>query len=268
MVRDLFSATNFYKQILGLHILEKTPIIVKFTTNEQDAILTIEETIVPNNHGPNAPCLYHMAFLVPSKKELGAVFNHIRSSGYPFSGASDHLVSEALYLNDVDGNGIEIYYDRSPKTWNWQNSQVEMTIGPLDITSLVASAGQTVWGGMPIGTVMGHIHLSVANLAESETFYVQGLGFDIVNRYGTQALFISSKGYHHHIALNIWGHPSSIERDEHTLGLKNYSIVYPSEEARRIVVYRLKEMGVSVLELNGYVSAIDPSGIDVQLFVG
>lgn len=268
MVKDLSSATNFYKHILGLHILEKTPSIVKFTTNRQDAILTIEETIAPKNHVPNAAGLYHMAFLVPSKEELGSVFNHIRSSGYPFSGASDHMVSEALYLNDVDGNGIEIYYDRSPEVWNWQNSQVEMTIDPLDIKSLMASAGQTVWSGMPIETVMGHVHLSVANLAEAEAFYVHGLGFDIVNRYGTQALFISSNGYHHHIALNIWGHPSSIERDEHTLGLKNYSIVYPNEEAREVVVLRLKEMGVSVSELNGYVSAIDPSGIDVQLFVG
>ena len=268
MVKDLSSAINFYEHILGLHMLEQTSSVVKFTANRQDAILTIEETIVPKDHVPNAAGLYHMAFLVPSKEELGSVFNHIRSSGYPFSGASDHMVSEALYLNDMDGNGIEIYYDRSPEVWNWQNSEVEMTIDPLDIKSLMASAEQTVWSGMPIGTVMGHIHLSVTNLAEAESFYVQGLGFDIVNRYGTQALFISSNGYHHHIALNIWGHPSSIERDEHTLGLKNYSIVYPSEEAREVVVLRLKEMDVSVSELNGYVSAIDPSGIDVQLFVG
>lgn len=268
MVKNLSSATNFYEQILGLHILEQTSSVVNFTANRQDAILTIEETIVPKNHVPKAAGLYHMAFLVPSKEQLGSVFNHIRSSGYPFSGASDHMVSEALYLNDVDGNGIEIYYDRSPETWNWQNSQVEMTIDPLDIKSLVASAEQSEWKGMPIGTVMGHVHLNVANLAEAESFYVQGLGFDIVNRYGTQALFISSNNYHHHIALNTWGQQSSIKRNEQTLGLKSFSIVYPSEKVRQDVVTQLANIGSTILNEDDYLTVIDPSGIEIQLFIG
>ena len=114
---------------------------------------------------------------------------------------------------------------------------------------------------------MGHIHLRVANLAEAETFYVQGLGFDIVNRYGTQAMFISSNGYHHHIALNIWGRPNPIERNENTLGLKSYSIIYPSEESRQKVVGQLKEIGATVLIQNDYICAIDPSGIEVQLLI-
>ncbi|MET0786207.1 MAG: glyoxalase, partial [Paenisporosarcina sp.] len=94
-----------------------------------------------------------------------------------------------------------------------------------------------------------------------------GLGFEIVNRYGTQALFISSNGYHHHIALNVWGRPNPIERDDSTLGLKSYSIVYPSEEARQKVVAQLKEIGATVSVQSDYVSAIDPSGIEVQLFI-
>ena len=267
-VEDLSRSTIFYENILGLRILNQTPFIVNFTANRQDAILTIEQSNGEKNVVSNAAGLYHMAFLVPSKKELGTVFNHIHSSGYPFSGASDHKVSEALYLNDVEGNGIEIYYDRSPDQWNWQNGDVEMTVDPLDIESLVASAEHTTWNGMPAGTVMGHIHLRVANLAEAEKFYVQGLGFEIVNRYGTQAMFISSNGYHHHIALNVWGRPNTIERDNRTLGLKSYSIVYPSDEARQKVVGQLKEIGVTVLEKNDFVSAIDPSGIEVQMFIG
>jgi len=266
-VADLSRSTIFYENILGLRILNQTPAMVNFTANGQDAILTIEQSSGENNLVPNATGLYHMAFLVPSKQELGTVFNHIHSFGYPFSGASDHKVSEALYLNDVDGNGIEIYYDRSPDQWNWQNGDVEMTVDPLDIESLVSSAGQTTWSGIPAGTVMGHIHLRVANLAKAETFYVQGLGFDIVNRYGTQAMFISSNGYHHHIALNIWGRPNPIERNENTLGLKSYSIIYPSEESRQKVVGQLKEIGATVLIQNDYICAIDPSGIEVQLLI-
>lgn len=266
-VADLSRSTIFYENILGLRILDQTKSIVSFTTNGQDAILTIEQPIEVSNHPVNAAGLYHMAFLLPSKKDLGVIFNHIRSTGYPFSGASDHMVSEALYLNDIDGNGIELYYDRSPDMWKWQRDMVEMTIDPLDIQSLVASAEQTPFNGMPEGTLMGHVHLRVADLDEAETFYVKGLGFDVVNRYGTQALFISSNGYHHHIALNTWGHPSSIKRTEQTLGMKSFSIVYPSEEARQKVVAQLKEIGTTVSVQSDYVSAIDPSGIEVQLFI-
>ncbi|WP_342542308.1 VOC family protein [Paenisporosarcina sp. FSL H8-0542] len=266
-VADLSRSTIFYENILGLRILVQTKSIVSFTTNGQDAILTIEQPIEVSNHPTNAAGLYHMALLLPSKKELGIVFNHIRSTGYPFSGASDHMVSEALYLNDIDGNGIELYYDRSPDVWKWQRDMVEMTIDPLDIQSLVASAEQTPFNGMPEGTVMGHVHLRVADLDEAETFYVKGLGFDVVNRYGTQALFISSNGYHHHIALNTWGNPSSIKRTEQTLGMKSFSIVYPSEEARQKVVAQLKEIGATVSVQSDYVSVIDPSGIEVQLFI-
>ncbi|MDX1806389.1 MAG: VOC family protein [Paenisporosarcina sp.] len=267
-VADLSRSTIFYENIIGLRILNQTPSIVNFTANGQDALLTIEQSTGENNPVSNAAGLYHMAFLVPTKKELGTVFSHIHSSGYPFSGASDHKVSEALYLNDLDGNGIEIYYDRSPDQWNWQNGDVEMTVDPLNIESLVASAEEAIWSGIPAGTVMGHVHLRVANLAEAETFYVQGLGFDIVNRYGTQAMFISSNGYHHHIALNVWGRPNAIDRNEHTLGLKSYSIVYPSDEARQKVVGQLQGIGVTVSIQKDFVSAIDPSGIVVQMFVG
>ena len=266
-VNDLSRSTIFYENILGLRILNQTPEMVNFTTNGQDTILTIEQSKANNNVMQNAAGLYHMAFLVPSKQELGTIFKHIHSSGYPFSGASDHKVSEALYLNDVDGNGIEIYYDRSPDQWNWQNGDVEMTVDPLDIDSLVESAVDTTFNGIPTATVMGHVHLRVVNLAEAETFYVQGLGFEAVNRYGSQALFISSNGYHHHIALNVWGNPKSIERDDSTLGLKSFSIVYPNNEARQKVVGQLQEIGATVSEKGDFVSAIDPSGVEVQLFI-
>ncbi|MET1014430.1 MAG: VOC family protein [Paenisporosarcina sp.] len=266
-VSDLEKSTAFYKNIIGLHISNKTQFTVDFSANKTDVLLTIEQPKENSIHVPGAAGLYHMALLLPSKEELGALFNHIRNTGYPFSGASDHKVSEALYLNDLDGNGIELYYDRRPETWNWQNQQVEMTVDPLDIEGLIASANQSEWAGISSGTVMGHVHLSVANLEIAEKFYVFGLGFDVVSRYGSQALFISSNGYHHHIALNTWGRPKSIDRNENTLGLHEFSIVYPSVEIRNKAVSRLREIGVAITEQNDLVQAIDPSGTKVLLIV-
>ncbi|WP_394191405.1 VOC family protein [Paenisporosarcina quisquiliarum] len=267
IVSDLTKSTAFYENIIGLHILNKTEDKVEFTANRSDVLLIIEQSQENNVHIPGSAGLYHLALLLPSKEELGALFNHIRNTGYPFSGASDHKVSEALYLNDLDGNGIELYYDRSPETWNWQNEQVEMTVDPLDIEGLIASATKAEWSGISSGTVMGHIHLSVSNLEKAEEFYVHALGFDIVSRYGSQATFISSNGYHHHIALNTWGRPKAIERNNHTLGLHEFSLVYPNLETRELVVNRLQDIDAVVTVKNNIVRAIDPSGAKVLLLV-
>ena len=264
-VKDLNLSLAFYQNVIGLQVLSQSSSTVVFTVNGKTPILTIEQPEHVEKQ-QNAAGLYHMAFLVPTRKDLGVIFTYLRGIGVPL-GSSDHAVSEALYLNDVDGNGIEIYYDRSPDTWNWQNSQVEMTVDPLDFARLVKDTEGMAWNGLPSGTVMGHVHLSVANLEEAATFYVTGLGFDVVCRYGGQALFISSNGYHHHIALNIWGHPQPANRTSNTLGLKSYSLVYPSKEARQTVVMQLKNIGATVIEQSDYVSTIDPSGIELQLYI-
>ena len=264
-VRDLNLSLAFYQNVIGLQVLSQSSSTVVFTVNGKTPILSIEQPELIEKQ-QNATGLYHMAFLVPTRKDLGVIFTYLRGIGVPL-GSSDHAVSEALYLNDVDGNGIEIYYDRSPDTWNWQNGEVEMTVDPLDFARLVKDTETMVWNGLPSGTVMGHVHLSVANLEEAATFYVQGLGFEVVCRYGGQALFISSNGYHHHIALNIWGHPQPANRTSNTLGLKSYSLVYPSDEARQKVVQQLKGIGATVTERMDHVSTIDPSGIELQLFI-
>jgi catechol 2,3-dioxygenase len=265
-VAELNRSLAFYQNIIGLKVLTQSNSTVVFTVNGETPILTIEQPELIVKQQPNAAGLYHMAFLVPTRKDLGVIFNYLRGIGFPL-GSSDHAVSEALYLNDVDGNGIEIYYDRSPDTWNWHNGEVEMTIDPLDFRNLVTGTEGMTWIGLPASTVMGHVHLRVANLPESETFYTKGLGFDVVNRYGSQALFISSNGYHHHIALNIWGHPQPADRVANTLGLKSYSLIYPNEAARHTVVQQLKEIGASVSVQSDYVSTIDPAGIELQLFI-
>lgn len=266
-VSDLNKSGEFYSEILGLRILNQNQFRIDFTVNDSDCLLTIEQPKDYRIPELNTPGLYHMAFLVPSKEDLADVFTHIQRSGYPLSGASDHKVSEALYLNDLDGNGIEIYYDRKPETWNWKNNQVEMTLDRLDIDNLLASASQKVWTGMSSGTIIGHVHLRVENLEKAEEFYVNALGFDIVSRFGSQATFISSKGYHHHIALNTWGRPKAINRKEHTLGLHAFTLVYPNQETRKLVVNRLQELGVDTIEDNDIFLTIDPSGTTILLCV-
>jgi len=265
-VRDLNHSLAFYTNIIGLKVLSQTTTSVVFTVNGETPILTIEQPEIIEKQQLNAAGLYHMAFLVPTRKDLGVISTYLRGIGVQF-GSSDHAVSEALYLNDVDGNGIEIYYDRSPLTWNWQNGEVEMTVDPLDFTQLVKDTESMVWNGLPSGTEMGHVHLRVANLEEAAKFYVEGLGFDVVCRYGGQALFISSNGYHHHIALNVWGQPQPANRANNTLGLTRYSLIYPSEEARQKVVHQLQAIGSEVTEKSGYLSTTDPSGIELQLYI-
>ncbi len=159
------------------------------TADGKTPLLIIEQ---PENVTPKEPRrsgLYHFALLLPERADLGNIIKHFVANNVPI-GASDHKVSEALYLSDPDGNGIEIYTDRNPSEWNWENGEVAMSTDPLDGESVVAeSAGQT-WDGLPAGTVMGHVHLHVANLPETEKFY-NALGFEIACHY-PGALFMST----------------------------------------------------------------------------
>lgn len=181
-------------------------------------------------------------------------------------GSSDHLVSEALYLEDPDGNGIEIYNDRDPSEWTWFEDEVAMTVDPLDFERLLknAVAGEK-WTGMPKETVMGHIHLHVSELEKTEQFYVEGLGFDVVNRYGGQALFLSTGKYHHHIAVNIWNGIGAPRPPESSVGLESYTLVFPNEEAINETIANLEKIGATVTEENGRLFTYDPSKNRIEL---
>lgn len=177
--------------------------------------------------------MYHFALLLPSRNDLARILRHFIQIRYPLQGASDHLVSEAIYLADPDGNGIEIYSDRPSAAWNWENGEVEMATVPLDAENLLAEGDGEAWTGLPSNTLMGHIHLHVSELQKTEEFYIQGLGFNIVNRYGRQALFISTGGYHHHIGLNTWNGVGAPAPLENSVGLKRFSLVLPNKETRK-----------------------------------
>ncbi|MFD2925199.1 VOC family protein [Halobacillus naozhouensis] len=265
-VQNLEASIKFYKEVLGFQILEQSERRASLTANGKRPLLTIEQ---PQPAGPkeaNRSGLYHFAILLPNRLELAKILKHFAEQNQQL-GASDHLVSEALYLNDPDGNGIEIYTDRESSTWNWQNNEVIMTVDPLDAEDILAELEGESWGGMPEGTVMGHIHLHVSELQKTEEFYNKGLGFDVVCRFGKQALFMSTGNYHHHIGLNTWAGVGAPASSEQSAGLKVFSLVFSSEEARQEVIEQVQRLGYEVKNEDGSFVTKDPSGNLIKLTV-
>lgn len=266
-VENLERSLKFYQDVLGFDILEQSISTVKLTSDGKTSILSLEQpdNVIPKQGRTTG--LYHFAILLPERTDLANIVIHLVNKGIKF-GSSDHLVSEALYLNDPDGNGIEIYIDREPSKWNWKGEEVGMTVDPLDFENLLTTVkpGEK-WQGMPEGTVMGHIHLHVSELRKTEEFYVKGLGFDVVNRYGVQALFLSAGKYHHHIGLNTWNGAGAPTPSLNSVGLESFTLILPNEEVRNHVVSNLKKIGANVMEVNHSFITYDPSGNKVELAV-
>ncbi|PLT35599.1 VOC family protein [Bacillus sp. V5-8f] len=267
-VADLDRSITFYKEIIGLRILQQSEKKAALTADGKTTLITIEqpENVTPVQ--PNRTGLYHLALLVPNRVDLSVVLRHLLETRYPLQGASDHLVSEAIYLADPDGNGIEIYRDRPSDEWEWDGSEVVMTTEPLQGQDLLAEGLGKEWNGLPSGTIMGHIHLQVSDLDLAEQFYCRGLGFDLVNsKYGQSARFVSSGGYHHHIGLNTWHSKGAQAAEPNSVGLKSFSVVLPTEEARSTAINQLRALGAQVTEENNEVFTKDPAGNLIQLEV-
>ncbi|SEI02135.1 catechol 2,3-dioxygenase [Halobacillus karajensis] len=266
-VQNLERSLHFYQEVIGLKVLKKTTNIAKLTADGENCILSLEgqENASPKQRGTTG--LYHFALLVPRRSDLANIVRHFRTKGIQM-GSSDHLVGEALYLNDPEGNGIEVYVDRNPSEWKWKNGEVAMTVDPLDFSDLLRTGNlEESWKGLPPGTIMGHIHLHVSQLEEAEEFYTRGLGFEVVNRFGEQAIFISAGDYHHHIGLNTWAGIGAPAPPINSVGLKSFTVILPDEEYRKNVVTRLEMMGATVTKENGVFMTADPSGNGIHLAV-
>ncbi|KAF0820002.1 Glyoxalase family protein [Bacillus sp. ZZV12-4809] len=265
-VQDLQRSLAFYRDVIGFKVLSQTERAAELTADGKTALLTIEQ---PENAEPKmgrTTGLYHFALLLPKRTDLAKIVRHFVEKGIQI-GSSDHLVSEALYLSDPDGNGIEIYIDRSPSDWTWKNGEVMMTVDPLDFPDLLSIGQQQSWKGLPAETVMGHIHLHVAEMANTEKFYTEGLGFEVVCRYGSQALFISSGKYHHHIGLNTWNGVGAPKPSENSAGLQSFKLIYENEAAIDQAVENLKSLGAPAAVENNQVTTKDPSGNRIILGV-
>ncbi|NTV63999.1 MAG: VOC family protein [Oscillochloris sp.] len=260
MVADLKRSLEFYSGLLGMQATPRGDGTVGVGAGETTLLLLAEQPGAQPKP-PQATGLYHVALLLPSRPDLGRMIQRFAETRYPLSGASDHLVSEALYLNDPDGNGLEIYADRPRETWVYAHNQVRMVVDPLDIDDILGEIADdsTRWSGMPIGSRVGHVHLQVHDLPSSEAFYCGVLGFDVVARYGPGALFVSAGGYHHHLGLNTWAGVGAPPPPTDAAGLGYLTIQLPNRVARDAVVARAHEAGVASKEIAHGILVRDPA---------
>jgi catechol 2,3-dioxygenase len=213
--------------------------------------------------------LYHFAVLVPTRRDLGRWLRHWLELGLPLPGQGDHLVSEALYISDPDGNGIEIYRDRPRSEWNWDDGQVRMAVDPVDIQGVLGEAEKDdePWVGFPDGTRVGHIHLQIGDVPQAKVFYHDVLGFDIVASMPS-ALFVSAGGYHHHIGMNTWHSRNAPPAPAGTAGLRFFTLEIPNEEARAAIVARLDAAGIPSAQTPDAVIVQDPWQNTLVLQIG
>jgi catechol 2,3-dioxygenase len=212
--------------------------------------------------------LFHLAILVPSRADLGHALIRLAHARWPVDGASDHLVSEALYLSDPDGNGIEIYRDRPREDWRYDGGRLQMATLPLDLRRIVAELGAdpAPQPTVPSGTVMGHVHLQVADLGDAEAFYHGVLGFDVTVRGYPGALFVSAGGYHHHLGLNTWNSAGSGPARPGAVGLRGYELLLPDQAECERVFERVRAAGLPIeIDGSGAAAVRDPSGNVVLL---
>jgi catechol 2,3-dioxygenase len=266
-VSDLARSRSFYELALGLE-----------TSELADGLLALgvgsEPPLIELRGDPSAPALsrratglFHLAILVPTREDLALALARVAESRWPLDGASDHLVSEALYLSDPDGNGIEIYRDRPREQWRRTGDRFDMATLPLDLNDVLnelngADGPQPV---VPTGTRIGHVHLQVADLDEAEAFYSGVLGFDVMVRGYPGALFVSAGGYHHHIGLNTWHSAGSSPPLAGSVGLRSFEVTLASEHERERTLDRVRAAGIEIEPSAAGPLVRDPSGTAVLL---
>jgi catechol 2,3-dioxygenase len=264
-VGNLARSLDYYTGVLGLEVRETGGGSATLTSaDESEPLVVLEERAGTQPIQPHSRLgLYHFAILLPDRPALGRFLGHLAKTGTRM-GASDHLVSEAIYLRDPDGLGIEVYRDRPRSSWSHVNGQIEMASVPLESESVLAAADGP-WTGMPAGTTMGHVHLHVADLDTASRFYHDALGLDRTVWSYPGALFLSAGGYHHHLGLNTWAGrqaPAPAERDARLL---EWRMRLPSADDVRGVARRLVEAGHDVAEVDGDWVVADPWGTRLRL---
>ena len=265
-VADVDDLTRFYERVVGLQVVERDGGLVRLGTEGGEPVIELVSAPEAQPAPDFTTGLFHLAILVPDRPELARALRRVAEAGWRLTGASDHLVSEALYLRDPEGNGIEIYRDRPRDQWNLDSGELRMATLPLDLDGILSELepGGEEPNGMPAGTTMGHVHLQVADIPASEGFYEGALGLDVVVRSYPGALFLSAGGYHHHVGLNTWQSQGAPPPPEGALGLDRYELVLPSTAAVDDAAAGLGQRGDPV-RLDEGVLATDPSGNRVLL---
>lgn len=259
IVSDLERSVAFYRDRIGLRLLEQAGEVATFGAGDRPLLQLHGQPGARRPAGATTG-LYHFAILLPGRRHLAHALHHLAESGTRLQGFADHLVSEAVYLADPDGNGIEIYRDRPREQWSYRGGQLQIGTEPLDVDDLLAELEEPVppWPGLPAGTTIGHVHLHVADLLSAETFYREIIGLDLMMHYGTAAAFLSAGGYHHHLGLNTWAGAGAPPPPPDAPGLRWYEWRLP-EDALEPLLARARAAGLQPEQKDGAWYLPDPS---------
>ena len=264
-VRDLDKVADYYRDAIGLTVIARTAMGALLGSGGVP-LLNLQRREGAACEARNAAGLYHTAFLMPTRKDLARWLVHAAANKIPLTGFADHLVSESVYLDDPEGNGIEVYADRAPELWKWDSGTVTMATDPLDIDGLLAltDTRTTNYARAPDSLRIGHMHLRVGNLEQADRFYGGVIGFD-PTRKRTGAAFLSSGRYHHHLALNVWQSSGAGPRDDAATGLAWFSLEIAAPEILAAQEQRLRQAGAPAVAIADGIETADPWGTKVRL---
>src|SRR5215218_8380926 len=264
-VRKLDAVADFYRDVLGLAVMERSATGAVLGAGGIK-LLALQGLPQAADESRKAAGLYHTAFLMPTRKDLARWLVHAALNRVPLSGFADHLVSESVYLDDPEGNGIEVYADRDPSQWQWSEGSVKTAADELNIPDLLSLTNTRVpdYAKAPDGLRIGHMHLRVGDLAQAERFYHGAIGLD-PTRSRNGAAFLSSGRYHHHLGMNVWQSQGAGQRDDQATGLAWFSLVTEKPDLLAAQDERLRKGGAKVTALANGVEAIDPWGTRVRL---
>ena len=265
-VRDISAAVAFYTDVVGLEATEVGNTSASLGSPGGPAVLALDSTGVTHAADPRATGLFHTAFRFPTRPSLGDALARVVRAGLPVS-AGDHLVSEALYIDDPDGNGVELYWDRPVEEWPppSEDALVPMATLPVDLEGLYAGRGESSPGEpAPRGTDIGHVHLQVSDAERTSRFYVDVLGLDLTARLGGSAAFLSSKGYHHNIGANSWRSQGGHAAPANRAGLTRVVFAVSDEAELELLAQRLRERGWRSSITDTEITLLDPDGIELR----
>lgn len=265
-IADLTRSVAFYEDVLGFRVLQRTDVYALLAPRgEHRALIELREQASARPAGRGRLGLYHFAILLPDRPSLGRFARHLADANIRAGGA-DHIVSEAFYLHDPDGLGIEVYADRPRSTWQRKGRELMMATDPVDVDDLVRSAGPTPWNGMPAGTSIGHVHLHVGNVEQASAFFSEALGFDRMTWSYPGALFLAAGGYHHHLGTNTWAGAGATPAPVDEARLLEWTIELPEAKDVAAVMNSLQRAGFDADQTpDGEVLTHDPWATVIRL---
>lgn len=264
-VKDLKKMKEYYQKVMGMHVLQEREDRVLLGVRDTGKELVELVQIIPSGEKKLTAGLYHLAILLPTRGDLGSFLYHLLVNKYDLMGASDHGYSEALYFNDPEGNGIEVYADKPKSEWDIrEDGRIEGVTVQMDAEG-VLGAIEKPFTGLPVGTKMGHVHLTVHDLESTERFYRDVMGLGLKSDFFGHAKFLAFGEYHHHIGSNTWGGQSLPHPEKDQLGMAYYTWFVTSKEDFQELVARLDKAGIEYREQGSTLIFEDSSGIEIQV---